>query len=337
MFSVMQTPFVSVIIPTYNRSKLLSLTLDSFLEQTYPVDCYEIIVSDNNSTDDTADQVSELINSHNSRIRYLFEKHQGVHYARNSAAKIARGDILYFTDDDMLADSNLLKNLVAIFNYDPFIAVVTGRILPRFEVQPPEWVERYLINAYLSLTDRDRPEQLVVSLDDKMVYSCHQAILRDVFIKSGGFNPENTAGIWIGDGETGLNIKIRSMGYRFAYTASSIIYHMIPKERMTLSYLVRRVGNQGYCDSYTEYRSHRDRSLILSKMLLRSSMGAFKLLVTTLGLIMLGRESWHFIPARLAYLHKRNIYDLKLLFDDKFRKLVEIDDWLNNDLPEMTF
>ena len=64
---------------------------------------------------------------------------------------------------------------------------------------------------------------------------------------------------------TGLNIKIRSMGYRFAYTASSNIYHVIPKERMTLSYLVRRVGNQGYCDSYTEYRSHRDRRLILSK------------------------------------------------------------------------
>jgi hypothetical protein len=47
-----------------------------------------------------------------------------------------------------------------------------------------------------------------------------------------------------------------------------------------------------------------------------------------LGNIRAGRESWHFLPARIAYVYKRNVYDLKLLANARFRNLVEIDDWL---------
>lgn len=322
-------PYISVIIPTYNRSHLLPLTLDSFLAQNYPHDRFELIVSDNNSSDTTHEVVAQYVVNSAVSVRYIFEQRQGVHYARNSAAIVAQGEILYFTDDDMIAEPDLLKSLIPVFSLDPMIGVATGRILPRFEIQPPEWVERCLTNAYLSLTDKDRPEQLVVSLSDTMVYSCHQAILREVFFKAGGFNPENTAGVWIGDGETGLNIKIKALGCRFAYTSTSIIHHIIPEERMTLSYLVKRIGNQGFCDSYTEYRTHRRKNRIIPLLLLRSTIGALKLFAITFGMIMLGKESWHFIPARLAYLYKRNVYDLMLFFNEGFRKQAEIDDWLN--------
>jgi hypothetical protein len=164
-----------------------------------------------------------------------------------------------------------------------------------------------------------------------MVYSCHQAIRRDVFFKAGGYNPENTAGVWIGDGESGLNIKIKALGYRFAYTATSIIYHIIPIERMTLGYLVRRIGNQGYCDSFAEYRVHRNRNEILPRLVARSTLGALKLILITICMIILKRESWHFLPARSLYLYRRAVYDLKLYFNEDFRKIVEIDDWLKTE------
>jgi len=328
--------FVSIIIPTYNRSHLLPQTLNSFIFQNFPSSSYEIIVADNNSTDRTQEVVAHYIDSASVSVRYIFEQRQGVHYARNSAAIVAKGDILYFTDDDMVAEPDLLKYLISVFSLDPLIGVATGRILPRFEIQAPDWVERCLTNAYLSLTDKDRPEQLVVSLNDTMVYSCHQAIRRDVFFKAGGFNPENTAGVWIGDGETGLNIKIKALGYRFAYTSTSIIHHIIPKERMTLYYLLKRIGNQGFCDSYTEYRTHRQKDKIIPLLLSRSTIGTLKLLAITFGMIMLRKESWHFIPARLAYLYKRNIYDLKLFFNEDFRRQAEIDNWLNADRVQKT-
>lgn len=324
-------PFVSVIIPTYNRAKMLGLTIESFTGQDYPKELYEIIISDNNSNDNTRDVVAEWQAKSPVPIKYIFEKRQGVHYARNSAAKIAKGEILYYTDDDMIADTRLIEEIVKVFDLDPQIGTVTGLVLGKFDVEPPKWVTKYLINGNLSLTDKNKREELIISLDDCGVYSCHQAIKRDVFFKSGGFNPENTAGVWIGDGETGLNIKIRSLGYKFAYTSKSIIHHMIPENRTTLRYLINRVGNQGFCDSYTEYRKHRDRCKIIPLMLKRNTINLIKALGFTLIKIAMGKLSWHFLPANIMYFHKRNVYDLKLHANESFRKIVEIDDWINNE------
>jgi glucosyl-dolichyl phosphate glucuronosyltransferase len=324
-------PLISVVIPTYNRAEMLGITIESFVNQQYPHDNYEIIVSDNNSSDNTKEIVSKWQSKADVKIKYIFEKRQGVHYARNSAGKIASGEILYYTDDDMIADGLLLSELVRVFSLDPKIGTATGLVLPRFDSEPPEWVKKYLINGYLSLTDKDKPEDLIVSKHDIGVYSCHQAIRRDVFYRSGGFNPENTSGIWIGDGETGLNIKIKALGCKFAYTSKAVIHHMIPKNRTTLQYLIRRIGNQGFCDSYTEYREHRNREKIMFIMLKRNVIDAMKLMLFTIIRVLIGRLSWHFIPANFSYLCKRNTYDLKLYRDENFRKLVEIDNWLDNE------
>jgi len=324
------SPFVSIIIPTYNRSHLLPLTLDSFLAQDYPQDRYEIIVADNNSTDATRQLAARYAGDPALPVKYLFEARQGVHYARNSAAKLARGDILYFTDDDMIADPALLTEIVKVFDLDPEIASATGKIVGKFDHPPPEWVRKHLVNVNLSLTLEDKPEDLIVSAID-MVYSCHEAVRREAFFRCGGFNPENTAGVWVGDGETGLGIRLAKAGYKFAYTSRSVIHHIIPASRMTLRYLIKRIGNQGYCDSYTAYREHRDRSRILPEMALRNSVGLLKMTLVLAARILSGRESWHFVPARFAYLYKRNVYDWKLFRDSEFRRLVEIDDWLAND------
>ena len=326
-----QTPFVSVIVPTYNRDQLLPITLDSLLEQDYPRDRYEIIVANNASTDGTERLLQEY-SVRDSRVRFFTEKRQGVHYARNSAAIIARGEILYFTDDDMRADKNLLKELVKVFELDPRIGSATGKIIGEFDAPPPEWVKRHLINFLLSLTEPSMPDEVIVSNDD-LVFSCHEAITRKALFECGGFNPENTAGVWIGDGETGLGIKLKQAGYKFAYTPASITHHLIPESRTTLSYLVRRIGNQAYCDSYTDYRRHRTRKRLVRQLLSRNSLGVLRVMKETISNILHGRESWHFLPARIAYLYKRDMYDLRLLRDAQFRKIVEIDDWLRLTAP----
>ena len=325
-------PYVSVIIPTYNRARMLPITLDSFVAQDYPEDQYEIIVANNNSTDDTR-QVLDDYCTRQQRVRFITESRQGVHYARNSAARIARGEILYFTDDDMIADRQLLSELIKVFDVDPRIGSATGKVVGKFDVPPPEWVKRHLINYNLSLTDPATPDEVIISPDD-LVFSCHQAIRRNAFFQCGGFNPENTAGVWIGDGETGLGIKLKQAGYKFAYTPKSVIYHMIPQSRTTLRYLINRIGNQGNCDSYTEYRRHRSSRGLVKALLYRNTLGFVRLMRDVLGNILAGRESWHFLPARIAYVYRRNLYDLKLLFSAEFRRLVEIDDWLNVDPSE---
>lgn len=318
-------PFISIIIPTYNRGNYLPITLDSFISQSYPKDRYEIIVSNNKSTDNTQKIIEDYYTKFDN-IRTIFEGRQGVHYARNSAAKIAKGDILYFTDDDMIADKDLLINLVKVFSMDYNVASATGKVLPKWEIEPPKWILKYCYNGLLSLNDRS--EQLIIAPFDIGVFSCHQAILREVFFKSGGFNPENTAGEWIGDGETGLNIKIKELGYNFAFIGGSVIYHMIPPARMTQSYLNKRLANQGNCDSYTAYRKYRYNNTQLVLQMIKHLINIFALLAGFIPRLILTKYSWHLLVARIYYNINRIKYDIRLIYDEQRRGLVLKDNWL---------
>jgi glycosyltransferase involved in cell wall biosynthesis len=322
-------PFVSIIIPTFNRAELLKKTIHTFLNLNYPKSKYEIIISDNNSKDNTK-YIVEKFKKRHSKIKYIFIKSQGVHHARNYATKFAKGDILYFTDDDMIATKNALLELVKIFNLDEKIGVATGLILPKFETSAPKWIKKYLINFWLSLTDsKIKKKKIIISNDDFGIFSCHQAIRKDIFFRSGGFNPENTAGIWMGDGETGLNIKIKKLGYKFAYTKKSVIFHFITKSRLNFNYLFNRVANQAFCDSYTFYRKHRMKKKILFFLIFRTFIIAPLYLFYLLIKAVFRKTSYRFLPCYIRYYLNRNIYDFKLYNEYKFRKLAEIDNWLN--------
>ncbi len=320
-------PFISVIIPTYNRAEMLAKTIESFINQTYPKERYEIVIADNNSQDKTKDVVEHIKKTSDVNIKYIFEQRQGVHYARNKAAMVAGGDILYYTDDDMVADKELLMEISLCFLEDNRVGSATGKVLPLWEAEPPEWVLRLCQNAYLSL--HDRGDGFFISDDDFGVYSCHMAIRREIFFECGGFNPENTAGEWIGDGETGLNIKIREKGYRFAYNGKAITYHMIPPSRMTQEYLNKRLANQGNCDSYTEYKRHR---FTREQLLQRINEYAVKLIEHTFMATQkkkAGDISWRIHEAYRYYFMNRMQYDCRLMFDKDWQELVLRDSWID--------
>lgn len=320
--------FVSIIIPTYNRSNLLAKTIESFLEIDYPKQLLEIIISDNNSSDDTREVVNSFLPNETVNVRYHFEKRQGVHFARNAAAKLAKGEILYFTDDDMIADRNMLIELIPSFGHDPKIGTATGRVLPKWEVSPAQWVLNLMSNHLLSLNDP--PEEFVISNKDCMVFSCHQAIRKEAFFDAGGYNPENTKGLWMGDGETGLNIKLEKLGHKFAFNGKSVIHHSIPKQRMTFSYLVKRLLNQANCDSYTEYRKSKPNAfrLILNSM---ERMGtALTRFLSFLICLLTMRDIWRIRIASVAYHAKRIVNDLSLAFSARRRRFTLKDDWLSD-------
>jgi glycosyltransferase involved in cell wall biosynthesis len=323
---------ISVIVPTYNRCDLLVDAIESFCLQSYNPREFEIIVSDNNSSDNTRNEVLKLAAKHKyPRIIYHFEARQGVHFARNSAAHLAHGKILYFTDDDMIADCSLLAELEKVFALDPKIACVTGAVLPKWEAEPPHWVSKYLSNSLLSLNIRR--EQLIIAPFDIGCFSCHQSILKNRFFETGGFHPENTAGVWIGDGETGLNQIILHKGYLFGYTSKSIIYHSIPPARMTQKYLNKRMYNQGFCDSYTYFRATRfcanQKPKIALKLLISLSRIIPSLLQAVIKRLML-RDSWHIDHGRAFYYAAIVSYIFKLLSSKDWRALVLHDDWLNS-------
>lgn len=322
-----EVPFVSIIIPSYNREKMIGITIQSFIDQNYPQEKFEIVAADNCSTDNTRAVILEWQKKSPIPIRYVYVEQQGAHFARNSAAKQAKGDILYFTDDDMIAAPDLLSELVKVFKENPEIGTATGKVVPKWEVEPPGWIFELCNNSYLSLNDLG--EENIISDHDIGVFSCHQAVTREAFFRAGGFNPDFFGTELLGDGETGLNIKLRDFGYKFGYNGKSVIHHMIPASRMTQDYLNKRLANQGSADCYTEYKKHRFSTEQLAD---RVQCYVGRLVETSSQCVDKRKNDdvrWRMEKAYSHYYLSRIEYDLRLMKDPDWRELVLKDDWIN--------
>lgn len=320
---------ISVIIPTYNRGNIITKTIYSFIEQSLPKENYEIIIIDNNSADNTREVIEEIIRSNKSpKIKYILEPRQGVHWARNRGAKETENEILYFTDDDMEADKNLLEEILKVFNLNDKIGTATGIVLPKFEINPPKWILRHCYNSILSLNPK-KEKDLIFSSGDIGVFSCHQAVKKEVLTKAGGFNPENVKGKWIGDGETGLNKNIKRLGYKFAYTSKSIIYHLIPKERLDQKYINKRLANQASADSYAYYREKRPSKKQLYFQILKHIFKGIYFLKLAILFLIFRNSEWHLRYSYVFYSISRIKYDFKLIKSPKWRKMVLKSNWIN--------
>lgn len=319
--------FVSIIIPTYNRANSIKYTLDSFLQQDYPKNKFEIIVCDNNSTDNVKEIVFDYAEKYGEKkIRYLFERRQGSHYARNSSAKIAMGDILYFTDDDMLAEPDLLKKLIPVFERNNRVGCATGKMMPKWETPPPEWIRRFCTNGLFGLNNLGN--MTIIRPYDLGVYSGHEAIRREAFFETGGFHVDYVGNKLIGDGETGLNQDILKNGWMAAYVGSSIIYHMIPSNRMTQQHINKVMANNGNAHSYQEYRQkpYGKNSLIFRYV---GYLKAY--LIDCIAIIkktLLGESTLRFVIAKWHYYMARVAYDYRIVHDKRFRKMVLRNNWL---------
>jgi glycosyltransferase involved in cell wall biosynthesis len=124
MSTATRTPQVSVIIPVYNGDRYIVQAVESALGQTFTN--LEIIVVDDGSTDRTP----QVLHPYFDRIRYIYQKNQGVAAARNLACQLAQGEFLAFLDaDDYFLPSKLEKQL-ACFEANPTLDMVqTGWVI----------------------------------------------------------------------------------------------------------------------------------------------------------------------------------------------------------------
>ena len=135
----MKVSSVSILVCTYNREGLLRETLAAMQAMTPPADCtVEIIVVDNNSTDNTPLVIAESARDGRFPIVALKERQQGKSFALNHGLSHAQGDILALTDDDVIPSPEWLQRLVEDFRARD-VTFVCGKVLPRWSrVPPPE-------------------------------------------------------------------------------------------------------------------------------------------------------------------------------------------------------
>jgi glycosyltransferase involved in cell wall biosynthesis len=128
---------VSVIIPTYNRSKYVTKAIDSVMAQTYKD--YEIIVVDDGSTDNTR----EVLKPYMGRIHYIYQDNAGVSAARNKGIRAAKGEWIAFLDSDdrwhveklSMQIDFILKNNIKVSFTDVIVEQQTGQLTLDFSFQ----------------------------------------------------------------------------------------------------------------------------------------------------------------------------------------------------------
>ena len=116
---------ISVIIPVFNNGSALQRAIDSCLNQIYQPS--EIILVDNNSTDNSSELISSNVNSHPELIKALKETQPGANAARNAGIKLARGTWIQFLDADDELEPQKIQNQVDLIIEEPFIDVIYSK------------------------------------------------------------------------------------------------------------------------------------------------------------------------------------------------------------------
>ena len=231
---------ISVILCTYNRGQSLSQTLGSIAASAPPETAnWEVLVVDNNSSDDTRSVIEGFCRQYPGRFRYIFDPVQGKSHALNAGIRSSSGEILAFVDDDVLVDPNWLHNLTASLE-DNHWAGVGGQILPEQGFKPPYWIplqDKYALAPLAVFTPNLGAGPL-----SEAPFGTNMAFRRSMFEKYGNFrtdfgpkpgsaNPQKSE-----DSEFGH--RLLAAGEQLRYEPSAIIYHVIPSDRLRKEYFV---------------------------------------------------------------------------------------------------
>ncbi len=230
---------ITVAICTWNRAKLLDETLTRMQQLTNPAGHdWELLVVNNNCTDETDAVIAK--HQHALPIRRLIETQQGLSHARNCAMDHTRGEILIWTDDDVLMDAGWLKAYVEAATVYPTAGYFGGPVEPWFEVPPPEDILRVLpsIRGAFALVDYgSQTRQLQAG---EAPFGANMAY-RTQLIRGFRFDPKlgRTGTNLIGDEETALLEQLNREGKFGLWVGPARVQHFIPKERANWDFVWR--------------------------------------------------------------------------------------------------
>jgi glycosyltransferase involved in cell wall biosynthesis len=226
----MSTPEISVVIPTYDRIETLRHVIPSLLRQDLRAERYEIVVADSNSNDGTAAYLAEIAREY-PRVRHLPGPYTGRAMARNAGIEAARGEIVMFTDADIIASPDLLARHLARHRERRDVAVVG------MELQVASLAD------YARLRDRPHERQPLHPGSRKTLswlyfLTGNASVRRADLDRVGRFDEAFTG---YGHEDLELGFRLRQAGIELVYEPLAVDYHWHPvpydeqKDKMALA------------------------------------------------------------------------------------------------------
>ncbi|AFZ03149.1 hormogonium polysaccharide biosynthesis glycosyltransferase HpsE [Calothrix sp. PCC 6303] len=243
----------TVAVPTYNGEKRLPELLERLKNQINTENLtWEIIIVDNNSTDNTA----KLVKSYQEnwqfpyQLKYLLETKQGAAHARKLAVAQAKGKFIGFLDDDNYPESNWVANAYIFGEKYPQAGAFASQIHPNWEVNPPDNFQR--ITPFLAITERGDMPLLYDPKANLLPPSAGLVIRQQAWLES---VPETqiligrVGGNMLAGEDLEMLAYIQKAGWEIWYNPEMEIYHQIPQWRLQRDYLIpffRGIGLSRY-------------------------------------------------------------------------------------------
>ena len=231
-------PTVSVVVPTFNRGARLSRCLDSLVNQTYPKDRYNIIIVNDGSHDTTEDVLREYEKKATCGFIWITQENQGIAGATNTGIARSNADVICFTGDDCIAESDWITHLIRGFT-DDSVGAVGGRIE---SYQPLTSLQRYVEDSGILNQKR-------FMLHNKLL-SGNAAYRRRILADIHGFDNLLVACV-----DADVSIKTQLLGYKLQYVPDAVVYHDHPDTLKGLWYRSFRNG-KGLVQLHKKYGIH---------------------------------------------------------------------------------
>jgi glycosyltransferase involved in cell wall biosynthesis len=241
-------PHITVVICTFNRFDLLPDAIASIELQDFPADSYELIVVDNSDDLEAQERFRnglEITCKH----RYLTEARPGLSRARNIGVNAASSEIVVFMDDDAKAAPDWLTHIAETFFQYERAGITGGPVRPIWTVPRPQWLNPWL-EPYLTILDRGATLRVLQS--NEWLAGTNIAF-RTQPLKQVGLFPENLGRVGqllLSNEELIVSDRLRASGYDVLYNPEIVVHHRVHAERVSQSWLRRRVFWQAISDLF---------------------------------------------------------------------------------------
>jgi glucosyl-dolichyl phosphate glucuronosyltransferase len=264
----------SIVIPTFNRANDLRLTLQS-LRGLQPSGPWEVIVANNNSTDDTAEVVKAAARDFPVDLIYVFEAEQGRSAALNAGIRLARGEVIVTTDDDVRVEADWLeRSIEALEQLD--CDYVGGKVLPIWTAPRPEWIPNHSGKhwAVIALLDYGAKPLPFFTIAHHVPLGVNMAFRREAFDRAGLWSNRvgRKKGTLLGQEVREWMLRAREAGLRGSYTPTMVVRHVIQADRLNKAYFRRWFYWHGvsrallYRDAWIDMQAPDDTSIDFSRV-----------------------------------------------------------------------
>ena len=232
---------ISVVICCYNSEKLIKDTLRHLAKQRLKSSLsFEVILVDNNSTDDTVEVAKKLWQDSRPDIPFnnVEEKKPGLSHARKTGVLASNGEVIVFCDDDNWLEVNYLNSAFEIMKTHPEIGALGGQSVGILETEEPSWWQSKCLGYAVgkqALQNGDISKR-------GFVWGAGLVIPRSILISlyDAGFNSmlsDRKGKILNSGGDSEICKWILLMGYKLWYSDELKFTHYIKKERLTDEYV----------------------------------------------------------------------------------------------------